>query len=763
MPRVSRLALLAALAPAFCFVAVEAKAQSPDARPASAQETDADGLSEIVVTARKRAESAQDTPISIAAMSAEELSERRVENLRDLQSLVPTMQVTATQSGSSANAQLYIRGVGNNDYRVTSDQAVGLYVDGVFLARSMGASLDVVDVAQVEVLRGPQGTLFGRNTMAGAVQVVSVQPSFEWGGSGEVTLGSLNRQDLKLTLNAPIIDDRLAARVSLSRLRQDGYGKRLFQNLDTGNTHNDAARLQVLFEPTNKMRFTFAGDVGRRRGNSSVETLLQVLDPAAFAAYNADLVAQGLLPITNANFVTGDRNTSWAGAPNGDDYDVAGGALTAEFELSDTLTLKSISAYRSLDTHSNYDFGAVPYPASWQDIDLQQEQVSQEVQLLFNSADQRLNGVVGLYYFTELGKQRDIDPYFELPIATGACNLCFTLNDPFINLYDIFLKQRTVSHAAFAQASYAVNDKFSVTAGLRYTSDSKRLLNSIYYNNTYQAFTFERPLGIVANDFTDWAPHLALQYKPTDDAMLYFSLSQGYKAGGYNGVSFEPDRPEYFEPEEITSYEVGAKTEWMDRRLRLNGSLFVYDYRNVVGFAFINSAVTFENIGELYVYGAELEATALLGRSWEASLNAGYLGLDIRSVKPGGEISIRPDTRLPNFPEWSGDFSLKYDNRFEGFGALSAIVSATYKSQHEFLLPNRPGEAEPGYTLLNASATWTPNPDAARAVSLTLFGRNLTDEEYKIYAENGVDYGFSLLYAQFGRPREWGVALKYAF
>jgi iron complex outermembrane receptor protein len=759
---VSKIALAAAVIP----LSLTGVAAAQDAAPAAVQQARAEapaGLDEVVVTARKRAENQQDTPISITAVGAEELSERRLENLRDLQVAVPSLQVTATQSGSSANAQLYIRGVGNSDYKVTSDQAVGLYLDGVFIARSMGASLDVVDVQQIEVLRGPQGTLFGRNSMAGAIQITTVQPSYEAGGSIEATVGSRDRQDLKLVANLPLADDRLAARLTLSRLRQEGYGKRLFQNVDTGDTNNDAARLQVLFEPSERLRFTMVADPGQRRGNSSVETLLGVLAPEFLAGYNADLVAQGLLPVTDANFVTGDRFTSWAGAPNGDNYDIRGLSVTGEYDLSDALSVKSITAVRTLETQSNYDFGAVPYPLSWQDIRIDQEQFSQELQLVFSGADNRLNGVIGAYYFTELGKERDISPYFELPRATGRCNLCFTTPAQFTNLYDLILKQRTNSKAIFAQASYAVTDRFSATAGVRYTADDKRLLNYLYYNNSYQDFQLERPFNIATNEWTDWAPHVSLEFKATPDALIYFTVSQGYKAGGYNGISFEPLTPEYFDPEEITSYEVGAKTEWLDRRLRLNANAFIYDYQNVVGFALINAAQVFENIGELYVYGGELEATALLGAHVEATLAGGYLAQDIRSVKAGGELTIRPDSRLPNFPKWTGDFSLKYQNRFEGVGELQAIASASYKGAHEFLLPNRPGEEEPGYTLINASASWTPNPDSARPITVSVFGRNLTDEAYKIYAENGVDFGFGLLYAQFGKPREWGLSLKAAF
>ncbi len=758
-------AILAAGLP--MLMAGPALAQAPSsAAPVQGEGAQADegaALSEIVVVARKRAENQQDTPISIVSLRGEDLAQRGVENLRDLQRLAPSLQITATQAGSSANAQVYIRGVGQSDYKITSDQAVGLYVDGVYMARSMGAAMDVIDVAQVDVLRGPQGTLFGRNTLAGAIQYTTVQPSYAFEGYVEGAVGSRDRADVKAVLNLPLIDNMLAARLTVSRLRQDGYGERLYQDVDTGDTENDAARLQILFEPAPNLAFTLAGDYSQRRGNSSVETLVSVLDPSALATYNADLEAQGLRPVTDENFVTGDAYESWAGAPNGDEYDNAGLALTAAWEINPEFTFKSITSFRTLETHSNYDFAAVPYPLSWQDITIDQEQLSQELQLSFKSADNRVTGVAGLYYFSELAEERDLDPYFELPTATGECDLCFTVSDTFTNLYDIYMKQRTISVAAFAQGGYAFTPRLTATVGLRYTKDEKRFLNALYYNNSYQFYTFNRPINEVSNEWTDVSPHVSLQYKATEDALLYASFSKGYKAGGYNAISFDAVAPESYDPEEIYAYEVGAKTEWLQRRLRVNASAFVYDYRGVVGNALVDAAYVVENIGEFYVYGGEVEIDALLGDDLKVSLGVGYLGQELRSVTEGGDFTIREDSRLPNMPEFSGNLSLDYGRAVGDLGRFDANATLTYKGEHEFLLPNREGEGEDGYALLNAALSLTPNIRGKTPLAVTLFGRNLTDETYKIYAENSVDFGLGLLYAQYGKPREWGLSARYRY
>jgi iron complex outermembrane receptor protein len=316
-------------------------------------------LEEVVVTARKRAENLQTTPVSVTAFNATALERQGIDSLGDLDQHVANFSMISGQGGGTSQSQISIRGVGQSDFILTADQSVGLYLDGVYIPRSLGAALDLVDVERIEVLRGPQGTLFGRNTTAGAVQVISAGPENELAGKAEFTAGRFERRDFKGSLNVPLAAGKVLSRFSVASLNQDGYGERLFQGTDGANTGVLAARAHVRAQLADQLQGNLIVDWSRKRGHGGLERLVRI-DPSDpnLGFYNSFLVSQGLPP-ADARFITADPNDSFANSINRDDNDIFGASATLEWS-GESLAVKSIAAYRSIEAQSGYDFDAWP-------------------------------------------------------------------------------------------------------------------------------------------------------------------------------------------------------------------------------------------------------------------------------------------------------------------------------------------------------------------------------------------------------------------
>lgn len=707
-------------------------------------------LEEIVVTARKREENLQTAPVSVAAFTAAALQRQGIDTLVDLGSHVPNLSMISGQGGGT-QTQVAIRGVGQSDFILTSDQSVGVYVDGVYYPRSIGAALDLVDIERIEVLRGPQGTLFGRNTTAGAIQIISTPPEDAFSAKAELTTGSFDRLDFKGSLNLPL-SERIATRISLASLNQDGYGKRLFDNQDGADTDILAGRAAFRAELTDSLRADLVLDYSRKRGHGGLERLVSIdPDNPNLAFYNSFLVSQGLPP-ADERFITRSVHDTWSGSRNQDDHEMGGAALTLDWSGA-ALHFKSITAWRMLKAQSGYDFDGTPYPLAEQALNLDQEQISQELQLSGDALDGRLQWLTGLFYFGEDAQDLQDIPFYQPVVATG--------DDSFTRIpggfsFTSFISQRTHSYAAYGQGTYRFTDQWSATAGLRYTDERKSL-------DSHVDGAFVRQPGTVADSWSDLSPRLGLEYRISDRAMAYVSASRGFRSGGFNGRNTSPSPPQSFDPETIWAYELGLKTETDDRRLRFNSALFYYDYSDFQGLtldSFSGITITVGNIAKVKMYGAEFDLTARPTEALQLSLAAGYTHQDIAEVAPGAQITIRPDTRLINAPEWTATAAVDYTLAAGKAGDVDLHLDYGWKSEVEFFLPNYPDEGQAAYGLLNARMGFAPVGWSWR---VEVFGNNLTDEEYRVFAENGAALGVPTTTAAYGRPREWGIRFRMEF
>lgn len=708
-------------------------------------------LEEIVVTARKREENLQTAPVSVSAFTAAALERQGIDTLVDLGSHVPNLSMISGQGGGATQTQVSIRGVGQSDFILTSDQSVGVYVDGVYFPRSMGAALDLVDIERIEVLRGPQGTLFGRNTTAGAIQIISAPPGDTFVGKAELTTGSNDRLDFKGSLNLPL-GERMASRVSVASLNQDGYGTRFYDETDGADTELLAGRAAFRAELTGSLQADLILDYSRKRGHAGLERLVNI-DPndPNLAFYNSFLTAQGLPP-ADERFITHDVHDTWSGSRNHDDNEMGGISLTLDWSGA-AFDFKSITAWRTLEVQSGYDFDGTPYPLAEQALNLDQEQVSQELQLSGTALGGRLQWLAGLFYFGEDAQDLQDVPFYQPVVATGDGGF---VRVPGGFSFTSFISQETNSYAAYGQGTYRFTDKWSLTAGLRYTDEKKTL-------DSYVTGAFVRPPGTVSDSWSDVSPRLGLEYRISDRVMTYVSASRGFRSGGFNGRNTSPNPPQSFDPETIWAYELGLKTETDGRRLRFNSALFYYDYSDFQGLtldSFSGITITVGNIAKVEMYGAELDLTARPNESLQLSLAAGYTHHEIAEVAPGAQITIRPDTRLINAPEWTVTAAVDYSVPAGKAGDIDLHLDYGWKSDLEFFLPNYPDERQSAYGVLSARVGFAP---AGRSWRVEVFGDNLADEEYRLFAENGQALGVPATTASYARPREWGARFKIEF
>jgi len=723
----------------------------PPVAPAANAADPGDALEEIVVTARKREENLSTTPVAVTAFTEASLQKMGIDKVSDLGSHVANLSIINGQGGGTSQTQISIRGVGQSDFILTTDQSVGVYVDGVYYPRSIGAALDLLDIQRIEVLRGPQGTLFGRNTTAGALQIISKPVDDHLTAGAEVTAGSDERGDLKASLNMPLVSDHLVMRLNVASLNEDGYGERLADGTK-GASHNTlAGRMQLHGVLADALSADLVIDASHKRGKGGLETLVDVnpADPP-LAFYNSFLTSQGLAPVDD-RWITTNPHDTWAGERNRDDYDNRGIAMTLNWKLSEA-SLRSITAYRRLEAHTGYSFLPSPYPVAEQELNLDQTQWSQELQLFGTMIQDRLDWIGGLFYFRESASDYENVPFFQPVIATGSG--AFT-RMPGGYSFVSYISQITDSYAAYGQATYHITDRLSGTAGLRFTWERKAL-------DSYLAGAFVRPPGDVSHRWDNVSPRIGAEYRFTPQVFGYTSISRGFRSGGFNGRDTSPLPPPSYDAEEITAYEIGLKVSPASARWRLNGATYVYDYKNFQGLtlkSFSGITISVGNIANVHLWGAEFDLTTKLSERLEVGAATGYSHQDIAHVDANAQITIRPGTRLVNSPTWTG--SLYGDLRLWNGDRYELLTRADYgfKSRVEFFLPNYPDEGQPAYGLLDARLAFRP---IAGTWSVEIGGTNLTDRRYRTFAENGTALGVAATSAVYGPPRQWMLRVRAA-
>ncbi|MFT6350507.1 MAG: iron complex outermembrane receptor protein, partial [Psychromonas sp.] len=534
-------------------------------------------MERIQVTARKREESLQEAPLSVTAFSGDGLEARGIENISEVGSVTPnlTYQNSPGAGGSSSVASVYIRGVGQRDFLGTIDNGVGFYIDGVYIARTVGALVDLLDVDRVEVLRGPQGTLFGRNSVGGAVAIYSKKPTDSFEGYIDATVGTDSLAKLKVSVNGAL-SDTLFGNFSALTATQDGYVKRPAGG-DLGDDDKVALRGSLLWEASDDVEVMLTLDHSTENENGPAFQLTDsgTMVAGSFAGFY-DNVLQGATcgfpggftstdPICyNNQYVSEGENLGTA--PTYSDTTAWGSNLQITWDIHDNLQLKSITAYRDLDAEFAKDSDGSPLTIVHFFDSFEASQFTQEIQLLGATKDEKLNWVAGIYYFDEKGNNRN--------------NLNFAIAN-----FDSDNDFTTTSSAIYAQATYSVTEKLDATVGLRYSDEEKTFDPTqvvISSNIGLTPGTLLLPLGLNKADTQEITPMINVAYEANDELMVYASYSEGFRSGGFVQRIFPAlQTVPSFGPEYVKSYETGFKYDSGDKPFTVNGAIYSMDYTDI--------------------------------------------------------------------------------------------------------------------------------------------------------------------------------------
>ncbi len=711
---------------AACATSAVAQEAAPDAA-ASVQTATVD---DIVVTAQRREQRLQDVPLAVSAFGAEALADGKVESLVNLDGKIPNVLLAPVGAYPFASA-FFIRGLGFADVESSFEPSVGVELDGVYLSRNVGAVQDFFDVDGVTVLRGPQGTLYGRNTIGGVVSVRSRAPSFDFGARAQATIGSNGRQELRAAIDGPLIADKLAGKVSILSKSYDGYVKN-DDGRDMGAQDVFSIRGSLLWTPTDNFDASLIVDHTTDEGtgpafeNASLPTMV-----LGTAGYPAD----------------DDRKpfVSHVGEDIFSNLESTGATLQAHWDVG-AVKLTSITGYRKTDTQSLSDFDGEKIRFLNVSRDETHDQLSQEFRL--NSAgDGPLNYVVGAYYLTQ-----------EYDIAIRQYGLAFVGPDAGSTLY---ANQKADAAALFGQIDYEAMPGLTLTLGGRYSKESKEF--------TIQPLFFPSGQTFKA-DFDDFSPKVGVSYAWTPNVMTYAQYSRGFRAGGFNGRagSFTAVGP--YDSETVDSYEVGIKSDLFDRRLRLNAAAFTTAYNDMqqsvnqlVPGTNVNQTLV-SNVGKATINGFEGEAVVRVSHAFTLTGTLAYLdaGFDEFTANLGDGQGVIDRTNLPfaYAPEWSGSLTANYKEDFN-FGTVSA--QASLRKATDLYTSFSPINVVSDLTLRKANTVL----DASVGVEFAggrwranLWGKNLTDE---LVVNNTFAVGNLLAARVYQPPREIGLDIGYRF
>jgi iron complex outermembrane receptor protein len=727
--------LCAAIAALLCMPAMS---QAQDA-PANDEESGAARLEGVTVTARKREETLQDVPVAVTAFTPEALEKLNVRDLGDLDAQVPNLTIYAAR-GSSSTVTAYIRGIGQSDPLWGVDPGVGIYLDDVYIARPQGALLDVFDIERIEVLRGPQGTLYGKNTIGGAIKYISRGLTKETEGSASVTVGNYNQLDTKVSLGGSIGDGALRGRVALASLNRDGFGKNLYNDQEVSDKEILAMRLQLGAYVNDDLNIQFAYD---QMDDQSGVRGAKMLGPNAFEV---------LFPQYGSHAPMDDRYDIRSGMKNVNDTYMKGASATVNWHLTDSLDLKYVSSWRKSDTETNIDFDTVPAPIVDVLAFYNDEQVTNEFQINYDAGG-RARGVIGLYQFDgEAGGQ----------VLNNFLNASF--GDTRGTVF-------TESLSLYTDWTFDISDRLKLDAGVRWVDESKR---AVVLNRAYSGADFQTVIAVPADfdkktSFSNLSPKISLDYEITPDIMAYIVASRGYKSGGYNirANSAVPHTLLPFDDEQVDSVEAGLKMALLDRSLFLNTAVFHNRYEDIqlsvftgydsngdgVDDAFLGD---FTNAGKGTVNGVEVEYQWMPGEHFAITGNLAWLDAKYDEFISAA-VNIADSQVFTNAPEYSGTVNLEWRTGLVNGGDLSARIGYSYQSEVYPTTDLAEEIKQDGYGLLSAGVIWKAND----SWSFSLQGTNLTDKEYRTTGYNIAALG--VLTGFYGAPRQYSLTARYDF
>lgn len=705
---------------------------------AMAQESRRMAIEEVVVTARKVEESLQTVPVAVSALTGSMIERGAITDIGDLEGMAPNVEI-GRHGTFPSSAHITIRGMTSMDIERSFEPSVGVVVDGLFLASNTNQMVDMFDIARIEILRGPQGTLFGKNTIGGVVNVVRNQPSNEFEAKVQATLGNLGRVDLKGVVNVPLVNEVLAARVGVASLNSDGYMK----NLTTGNTLNEdeamAFRGALRFTPNENFDVTLNYDYYRNRMDGTGPLNLSTEDQFICILYGFCGVQ-----LPNGDFTDADRdlytvNTNTDGFNHEDVHTVIGEVNWRVGEL----TVTSITGYRHLKEDILFDPDASPVNFLEPRRKQNTEQFSQELRVSGNLGE-RADFVVGGYYFYSdyyLHQRSDLT-------AAGAG----------IQIQETYHDDR--SWAGFFQGNYRITPELRINVGGRYTWQKKSINH--------------RPLGLPTfsgefdESWKEFTPRVGLDYQVNDNIFLYASYASGFKSGGWNGRAGTHTSIGPYDPETVDAFEIGMKSDFWNGRARLNVAAFYNDYKDLQLDTVrpLDSAggqeTLVDNAASAKTQGVEAELTVIPLEGLTLISNVGYLDAKYKSftadLDGDGDIDDNSGLKFRRAPKWQVTLGANYEYLLPSdSGSVDLNVRWSWRDQTELTVLNLPVGHQKSVGILNGTVSYTTPDDHMR---VSLYGRNLTNEQYVEYVlpvANLFNFGSPSI------PREYGIELTFQY
>jgi iron complex outermembrane receptor protein len=701
-------------------------------------------IEKIVVTSRKRVENIQETPLSVIAMGAETLEMQNVDNIVDLNTKLPNASIGGSGGLGGSNAVFSIRGLGSARNAVTQEQPVALYIDDAYYGRSDGALLSVLDVERIEVLRGPQGTLFGRNATGGAIRYITKKPGDDFEAKVSVNVGSFNRVNIAGDVNLPI-SDTSSLKLTAANTTSDGYVKNKAGGKDPGNEDTSIFRAQFLTNPSDKVEILFTGDYSKTSTNGAPSVTLAV-NP------NAALVGQEAAAGFDATQVpVDDYFETYATGLNFFDSESFGGSLTINWEL-DNFDFLSSTNYRDLDISLAYDTDGTPASLFEQIAVRDITMFSQEFRLSGSTDNEVIDWTAGVFYYKEEASDiRDVFTTMNARPLSASNNRGTTR---------IVNPVETTSIAIFGQLSWNITDRFSLTSGLRYTEDEKDIFASeiSLASNTTTSATANNTWNAVTG-------RLSAEYQAEDDIFLFASLSRGYRAGSFNDrirSTLPNNGIAPYDEEILDNLEAGIRSDLLDGILRLNLTAFYSDYQDLQLTSTVPNSVPLRtlvvNSGDAKIKGLEGEIVWLATDNLRFDAAFGFL--DFEFTKVGADVTqITINSEAARAPKFSYTIGAQYNYELEN-AELQIRTDYGWKDDYKTIVDESLQIVQESFGLLGLNVSYiTEN------WKVSLYGRNLTGEEYAQggigFVESGGAQGFDQV--EPGRPREFGISFNYTW
>lgn len=704
---------------------------SPAIAQVSEQNSDDNPSLEVIeVTAQKRVQNLQELPIAVSVFNSDSIRQKGITDVEDLSMFAPNVQISETPAGSTG-ATIAIRGSVTINPAITWEPTTGVYIDGVFVSKNVGGLFDVAAIDRVEVLRGPQGTLYGKNTIGGAINIITRKPAGEFGGEVRVGAGNFGLTDLYVSADSALINDKLSLNITANKRDRDGFYDNLsvtspiekFKELDSLST-----RFAALYEHSDTLEFYYVYD-------SSDKNLTPPLGQINIPGLMPD-DAKSRQESAALDGVAFDRSKS------------TGHALTVTWDVRENLQVKSITAQREIDFEDTVDADGADLIGFHTIRRVNHEQFTQELQLIGNVGD--VNYIGGIFYMTE---ESDADNPFTLGFGT--------LN----NFYGV----ESESIAAYAHADYNITEKLTFTGGIRWTTEEKTLY--IERPDDF-SFAFFFPLARTsANDTWDnTTAMVSLNYELADNIHTYGKISQGWKAGGFNGEAPNAEiavKP--YDAEKVLAYEWGLKSRWLDERIQANIALFYNDVTDMQMSEFLGAYSDIQNAGSASISGLEIEIVAAISQNFSANFNYGLLRTDYDEfitfdVITGLPNDVTDTAEFPYSPEKKWSLGLQYQTELN-IGQLTVSADYSFVDDH-FPYHNQPSAdftRIENYSLFNARITLSKI--SGSDFNLSVWGKNILDEEYRINGLPVADATGTFIGGlnYYGNPATYGFELSYQF